>query len=1133
MTGAEPVRFGPVQLARLLGLPEPTAEQAAVIGAPLRPGVVVAGAGSGKSETMAARVVWLVANGLVRPEQVLGLTFTRKAAAELAHRVRTRLDQLKAAKVLPPTPSGEEGSPDVLDGEPTVSTYHAYAGRLVADHALREAVEPSARLITPAVEWQLASRVVADYDGPMDAVPWAPATVTSGVLELGGELAEHLRDGGEVRELGDRLRAEADALPGRVPAATAALLRAQRAREQLLPMIERYAKAKAAREVMDHGDRVALAARIARGHAEVGRIERERFQVVLLDEYQDTSHAQLVLLRALFGGGHPVTAVGDPCQSIYGWRGASAGNLLRFPGDFPAADGEPAPVGQLATSFRNGERVLDVAKVLAEDLRAEAAAVPVLHPGGARRGRGAVACALFATADDEAEWIAAQIAAALDLPGGIAPDGRPWTDERDEGRRVRPADVAVLCRKRGQFAPIRAALRRRGIPVEVVGLGGLLTVPEVSDIVATLRMLHDAGAGDALARLLTGPRWRLGPRDLVALGNRARELARQARRDLDGARLPEPVDEPDPLRQAVADMTAEVGSLIDALDDPGDAEGYSEAGYDRLLRLGAELRMLRRQAAQPLPDLINEVERVLGLDIEVAARPGREPVSARADLDALVDAASRFAGSTEDPTLGAFLAYLAAAQDQEFGLEAGRVGESDSVKLMTVHAAKGLQWPLVVVPGLSSGRRGTVFPARPRTSTRWNDNPRKLPFPLRGDAGDLPVLAGVDADALAEFTEACALRDQREERRLAYVAVTRASFGLLCSGYWWGDGAARLGPSVFLDEVRAACLAGAGRVVRWEAPPGEDAENPRLAEPKRAPWPAAPGGAVHAGVVEGADLVRSAGWPLPHVGAAGGADGGEVRAATAGELWLDRIGRATLPPGMRRRLDGWERDVELLLAHREAQRDRDGVQLVELPGHLSVSSLVTLARDPEELARQIRRPMPRPPAPYARRGTAFHRWLETRFGQQELLEPDQLPGAADDGAADDGELAELREAFERGAWASRVPIEVEVPFETMLGDRLVRGRIDAVFAETGDDGQARFDVVDWKTGPMPATGAERRAVSVQLAAYRLAWADLARVPVERVGAAFHYVRFDTTVRPSDLLDGAALRALLEELPAAE
>ncbi|HVT71006.1 MAG TPA: ATP-dependent helicase, partial [Trebonia sp.] len=514
---------GPSADDLLAGLNEP--QRAAVVheGPPL---LVVAGAGSGKSETMAARLVWLVANGMVRPDRVLGLTFTRKAAAELAERVRVRLGALRRA--------GLEGGPaDLGDdetgpwaGEPVISTYHAYAGRLVSDHALREGLEPSMRLITPALSWQLAASIVAAYDGPMDAVQWTPQTVTAAVLDLAGDLAEHLRSSRDVREVGEWLDTEAARWPGRVLAGVRRVLETQRTREQLLPLVDRYAAAKRAREVLDHGDQVAIAARIADRHPEVGAAERTRYQVVLLDEYQDTSHAQLVLLRALFGGGHPVTAVGDPCQSIYGWRGASAGNLRRFAEDFRTRAGEAAPVRQLSTSFRNAGRVLDTAAVLQAELRAQAPDVPVLGPAPDRARRGRVCAALLPTVTDEAEWVAAQAAALLALPAGSAPDGQLWPDSRAAG--VRPSDIAVLCRKRSQFVPLRRALEARGIPCEVVGIGGLLSVPEVQDVVATLRVMHDAGSSDALARLLTGPRWRIGPRDLVALGRRARALAHGA-----------------------------------------------------------------------------------------------------------------------------------------------------------------------------------------------------------------------------------------------------------------------------------------------------------------------------------------------------------------------------------------------------------------------------------------------------------------------------------------------------------------------------------------------------------------------------------------------------------------------------
>jgi DNA helicase II / ATP-dependent DNA helicase PcrA len=1158
------ISYTPAQLAMLLGLPGPTGEQAAVIAAPLAPMAVIAGAGSGKSETMAARLVWLVANDLVTPEQVLGLTFTRKAAAELGQRVRARLAGLRRAGLAmgrsepaaPATPDGRAGEPrdgragepgdgrprdgrprgaipgaeETLGGEPVVSTYHAYAARLVADHALREALEPSLRLITPAVAWQIAARVVATYSGPMDAIDKSPQWVTAAVLDLAAELSEHLRTPGDVQQVGQWLDTAWRTLPGRVPALVRKITDCQRTREQLLPMVAAHAQAKAAREVIDYGDQVALAARIASRHPQVGAIERARYQVVLLDEYQDTSHAQLVLLQALFGGGHPVTAVGDPCQSIYGWRGASAGNLRRFAADFPAAGQEaagqqvagrsgngpggaarPAEIRQLSTSFRNTERVLDAAAALQEGLRAEVPLVPRLVPPPRRAGRGRVVCALLETAADEAAWVAAQVAGLLNLPPGTAPDGDPWPEAG--GASVRPGDIAVLCRKRSQFPALRSAIEARGIPVEVVGLGGLLTVPEVADVVATLRALHDPAASGPLARLLTGPRWRIGPRDLVALGRRARELAREHRGAGTASPPPEQaeavgqpggtVKHDDALAQAVTDLTAEQGSLVEALDDLGSPAAYSAAGFARFNGLAAELRMLRAHAGRPLPDLVGEVERVLGLDIEVAAQPWRDPAAARADLDAFADAASTFADDQEEPTLGAFLAYLTAAEAEEFGLESGRPSGANAVTLTTVHAAKGLQWAAVVVPGLAAGAKARVFPARPVASTRWTENPRLLPFGLRGDADDLPGLPHLTTEALAAFSDACAARELAEERRLAYVAVTRAAFWAACTGYWWGDGTSPLGPSLFLNEIRAACQAGAGTVDQWAPPPAEDAINPALAEPVAVLWPPSPGGPHHEAVREAAALVDAA------------------RAGTPGL-------RGSLNERDRLLAQVWERDTALLIAERDERRG-DAAAAVALPGRLSVSSLVTMAADPAELARQIRRPMPRRPAPQARRGTAFHRWLEERFGQQRLIDSADLLGAADEPPddGDAGDLVLLQERFEAGEWGGRWPLEVEVPFETLIAGRAVRGRIDAVFGDQGDGG---YDVVDWKTGEPPASDEERRAAAVQLAAYRLAWSGLARVPLSQVRAAFYYVREDLTLRPADLLDEAGLAELIESVP---
>jgi DNA helicase-2/ATP-dependent DNA helicase PcrA len=410
----------------------------------------------------------------------------------------------------------------------------------------------------------------------------------------------------------------------------------------------------------------------------------------------------------------------------------------------------------------------------------------------------------------------------------------------------------------------------------------------------------------------------------------------------------------------------------------------------------------------------------------------------------------------------------------------------------------------------------------------------------------------LDAAALADFAAACGERDLAEERRLAYVGATRAAFWLGCAGYWWGNGTSQLGPSAFLEEIRAACESGAGTVACWAPPPEPDAENPALAEPATAWWPATAEGARY-------DAVREAGGLVAEAIAAGKAGDGAVASgdgrasddgrAEGGRSWAGAGGLSDARSGADRLSDAgsdassgagglsdadqamiaaWARDTSLLLAEREQRRGEQSTP-VWLPRRIPVSSLVTMAGDPAELARQVRRPMPRPPAPHAHRGTEFHRWLEERFGPQRLIDPGDLPGAADDepGAGADPELAVLQQRFESGEWAGRWPAEVEVPFETLIGDRLVRGRIDAVFADSPDGG---FDVVDWKTGRQPGSAAESRAAAVQLAAYRLAWAALVGVPVGQVRAAFYYVRDDATVRPADLLDLAGLTALIEDIP---
>ncbi|WP_200873314.1 ATP-dependent helicase [Actinokineospora spheciospongiae] len=1080
----------PRELAHELGLPAPTDEQARVISAPAEPALVVAGAGAGKTETMAGRVVWLVANGLVTPERVLGLTFTRKAARQLAERVRARLRRLAGSRLLDRLdPTGERRAA-VYAGEPTVLTYHAYAGRLVGEHGLRLPVEPGARLLTETASWQVAHRVVSAWATDLET-DYVPATVTAHLLSLAGELAEHLVEP-------DALRAYADVLCDAIENAPRAkgqradisqdlrkVVVAQRFRVALLPLVEEYSARKRREGAVDFGDQMSLAARLAAGHDEVVAGERERYGAVLLDEYQDTGHSQRVLLRSLFGSSRehpdaepmPVTAVGDPAQAIYGWRGASAANLPRFTTDFPrVAAGRKRPASRygLLTSFRNPEEVLDLANAVSAPLRAAGLEVDELR---ARDGAppGDIRFALLSDVDAEVAWVADRVADRWESVGA---------------ERGTPPTAAVLVRRRSDMAALAAALRARGLPVEVVGLGGLLDEPEVRDLVSALRVLIDPLAGTAAARLLTGSRWRVGAADLAALWRRAGLLA--------GAYAVTPDGEA--AAEAVPGEGAEHAGLVDAIDDPGPPDAYSRQGHARVRALGHELTALRRRLDQPLPELVADVERTMLLDIEATARHGG---AGRAHLDAFADVVADYARASPTAGLPALLDYLATAEDAEDGLEPGEVEvAADRVQILTVHSAKGLEWEVVAIPHLVRD----VFPSAKRGGS-WLTDVTELPAHLRGDAQDLPRLDLAGAADRKEVTrlldahrEEFAERGLVEERRLFYVALTRSERTLLVSGHWWArTGSTPRGPSDFLTDLHAYVeerRRSSGVVDTWEPEPEEGAENPLAAATKTTAWPIDPLGPRRADVATGAALVRA-----------------ELAALRAGEE----------PPPEPTDPEGWVRDTDVLLAERAAASSRR-IE-VALPAHLTVSQLVELAADPEALARRLRRPLPFPPNPTARRGTDFHAWLERRFGSTALLDLDELPGASDDTALPDADLEALQQAFLDSPWAHRTPHQVEVPFATELDGLNIRGRIDAVFR----DPDGGWTVVDWKTGRIPPED-RLPALTVQLAAYRLAWAALTDTDPTQVRAAFHYVRHDHTLSPADLLDAQGLRALLRSVP---
>jgi DNA helicase-2/ATP-dependent DNA helicase PcrA len=1072
----------PAELQQVMRSKFPVSDQQwAAVSAPLEPAVVIAGAGSGKTTLMAARVVYLVVTGQVRAEEVLGLTFTTKAASELRRKIR---DALVAAGAFDGgAASADVGAQEGDEGEqtePTVLTYNAYAAQLLTEHGLRIGHEPDTRVVTDAARYQLGARVVDRFTGAVEHLTDHPPTAIQNLLALDGAMSEHLVSLDDVRSFDAReraafARAVADEVAGknrktyREPPEKA--VHAIDRRAELLQLVADYRRLKADLGLMDFSDQIELGARLAAERSEVGEVERAKFKVVLLDEYQDTSVAQATMLSRLYSGpdsatglGHAVTAVGDPNQAIYGWRGASVSNIVNFADTFPPATGAPA-LFHLTVSRRSDRRILEAANHLAAPLYAAYDQVePLAAADGAATGE--VRVAVHESARDE---LAALVEAVRAVHTGD--DGATW------------ADVAVLTRDNAHAEDVFDALTGAGVPVEIVGLKGLLRLPEVAEVVATLHLLHDVTHNPSVLTLLTGPRWAIGPRDLRLLSRRAVEVS---------GRAPSGGREAQALADQLVEIAdgvdpAELPALDDALADPGDA-AYSDEALDRFALLAAELRYLRAHVGEPLLDLVRRIMDASGVDVELAAAVSPAASARRDNLDLFVKAVADFQAVDGDVTLPALLAYLTAEDDQGNGLDLATPSEADSVKLLTVHRSKGLEWASVFLVGVGETR----FPSN-RSRTLWTSSPAVLPAPLRGDAGDLPQLVGHDKAALEAYRAATKAHDLEEELRLGYVAVTRPAHLLSVSSYCWGPRPTPFGPSAYQSTLRELLLTWGLDADPWLDKPAKGDPHPYAGDDPTVPWPSSVRSDEVALRLAAAERVAAA---VPHGAGDDGDDGDEG---------LDMITAA--------RVADWDDEIERLLT--EARRDRGDVVEVPMPSSVSATAVARLRDDAEGFARELARPMPRPPAPAARFGTRFHAWVEARFGQLTLLDTDELAGRGDADVADDAELAELVEAFEKGSFADRVPIAVEPAFAVVVGGQVVRGRIDAVYREA--DGSHL--VVDWKTSR------HHGADPLQLAIYRLAWAELHGLDPARVRAGFYYVRTGDLVEPADLPDRTALAAL--------
>ncbi len=1031
-----------------------TKHQSEIISSPLEPAVVIAGAGSGKTETMSNRVLYLVANGFVTPDQILGLTFTRKAAGELSVRVRKRLRQLAAL-------------PDfkhITSTATSVTTYHSYAGKLLSEHAIRAGIDADAEPLGEAAIWQIASDVVRNWSDDTYRNESAVSTVIKDLLGLSKLMLEHQVQARDIERVGNEVLQALEGLAGSTNAQTRKVARTMLQRNSLLPMVKVFMERRNAAGEFSFDDQMSLAADIAQNFSDVATLERGKYKVVLLDEYQDTSQSQVRMLSSLYGDGHPVMAVGDPSQAIYTWRGASAGTMASFAQYFPKLENQNAKLQfSLPTTFRNDEMILAVANRISAEIKLAGGQQVVELEARPNAGKGEVAYGIFETIDDEAQAIADYVE-------------KNWNPTSGKS-------AAILVRKRAQITAIESALHEAGIPVEVIGIGGLIHIPEVADVVTMLKILTDPDAGSALMRHLTGPRMNLGPRDIAALGMYSRDRAKAMHADSKTFIKKIAAGNPDQLE--ADDQFA--GSIIDALDEINEAKKYdfSEIGFKRLLRFAADLRRLRARTGGQISDLISEIENYLTLESEITLRDGSQ--SGRRHLDRFLDEAAKFERS--GGSISAFLDWLDVAADEEGGLKAGAPEvRSDVVQILTVHMSKGAEWDVVVVPGLAEG----TFPGINKSdSDNWLTNEKHVPFELRGDARELPqftftgILKNSEASkAIEAFGKRCNNEMRmREEMRLAYVAVTRAKSHLLCTTSWWRDGSKPVDPSDIFTMIAGSASALGGILISEVEAPEDGAKNPITENPVRALWPRDALGPRRAAFDAAIERVNSAD--------------------------IHDLVESTDPI-----TNSWIVDAAALI--KEHNQSKVSSIPVALPPRVSTSTLVALHKNPQELALNIRRPMPRGQDQYSRRGTAFHLWVEKQFTDAATLFGDEYLDYLDP-LEEDSTLEDLKATWLRSEFANRTPVRVEVPFETTIAGILIRGRIDAVYATK--DG---YEVVDWKTGSTKLDS----SAAIQLAMYRLAWAKLSGTDISKIRAAFHYVPTSVTDRPADLLDEAALIDLI-------
>ncbi|CAN5893728.1 ATP-dependent DNA helicase [soil metagenome] len=966
------------------GLRGPTAEQAAVIRLDHGPARVLAGAGSGKTFTMTELVSYRVDEHLRRlggtaPERILALTFTVKAADEMRSRLISRLGE-QALKL-------------------TVANFHSYALQIVRENAAMLNLEPDAPVLRRGRAWLMVLDELAARDLALRRLDLSdPAGAANKVLTLLSQAKNDLVDLGTLKRRTEEDLSQAD---------TDGLARVLEERLDLIELAQRFEIRRTARGLLRYEDMIERGAHVL-AHPIMGETYRDRYEFVVVDEFQDTNPAQLRFVELLAGGDlSKVVVIGDDLQSIYNFTGASVRNIQRFEEEAGVEIG--SRTYPLAVNFRSGERILTLANHIAR----------AVHPE---------------SSPDRPKIL---------LPRDHAPPGHieafVEVSDAEEGCEIssriqtliengaEPSSCAVLIRRWSQARPILAALTEAGIPCEIVEGGDLLSRPEVRFVSDHLRLAASpGGSGESLLRLLSRAPVLLDPNDLRAVFSAGSEAA---------LRAPETVPDLSPIAR---ERLGHLSSVLAALE-------------------------VEMAEADSLGTFVERTLEVTGLGHELRSSPEPEADLALQFLGIFRDVAAEFG---EVRFIGEFIRYLEISADSRSSESATPPsGETDSVRVTTIHKAKGLEFDHVFIPGLSA----KLFPEE-RTPASALATPQALPPPLEIYPEPDAAEAYEDMDAAA-LKASLARGTREEEGRLFYVACTRARDTLTLSrSHYYRDNIRTKQPGGFWElllEAPAECA------IHLAPEPEVPETNPNIEE------------------TGGLEVSPPDPWPIA---AAARDDDARIAAELGVEGWEDE-------------LFDLRRDVENIPARTRPRH------VLPPPQTHSPSSLMEL----ETCARRYYYTHVFP-VPFGsgkmeesqEYGSAVHAWIEDGMHG----DPPKPERATRNGAvrAPTGDFRTSEYAHK----ASSYPLHegpdlpevgparmVEVSFAIEVGGSEVRGRIDAVFLD--EDGTVHL--IDWKTG-RPHESYKTR---LQLPLYALAANRLWGIEPERMRLAYVFVPGDERV----------------------